>query len=79
MRITQPEYVGDPNQALAHGPWREQPIASLEVAEPGQVDGHQVGVFGQPRLGRLEGEQAFRPRTEQQGVIVAVLALGIAD
>jgi hypothetical protein len=43
MRITQPEYVGDPNQALAHGPWREQLIASLEVAEPGQVDGHQRG------------------------------------
>jgi hypothetical protein len=33
----------------------------------------------QPRPHRLEGEQAFRPRAQQQGVIVAVLALREAD
>src|ERR1700730_2360598 len=36
-------------------------------------------VHGQPLPRRLEGEQAFRPRTEQQGVVVSVLALGKAD
>src|ERR1700686_1343161 len=49
------------------------------MAEPGQVDGHQVGVLGQPRPGGLEREQAFRPRTQQQRVIVAGLALRVAD
>src|SRR6202011_2146579 len=36
-------------------------------------------VRGQPLPRRLEGEQALRPRTEQQGVVVSVLALGEAD
>src|ERR1700751_4578775 len=36
-------------------------------------------VHGQPFPRRLEGEQALRPRTEQQGVVVSVLALGKAD
>src|ERR1700692_1046719 len=36
-------------------------------------------VHGQPLPRRLEGEQALRPRTEQQGVVLSVLALGKAD
>src|SRR3984893_11679732 len=36
-------------------------------------------VHGQPLPCRLEGEQALPPRTEQQGVVVWVLALGEAD
>src|SRR6266403_5772298 len=79
MRAGEFECVGDPNYELAHRLWRQQPIATLGVAEPGQVDGHQMGVLGEARPGRLEGEQALRPRTEQQGVIVSILALGGAD
>ena len=49
------------------------------MTEPRQVDRHQMGVFGQPRPGRFEGEQALRPRAQQQRVIVPALALGEAD
>jgi hypothetical protein len=64
------------NSPIARG---QQPVATLRMAEPWQVDRHQMGVLGQPRPGRLEGEQAFWPWAQQQGVIVAVLALGVAD
>src|SRR5271168_1484220 len=48
----------------------------VQIASSG---GQQMGVLGQPRPDRLEGEQALRPRTEQQGVVVAVLAFGEVD
>src|ERR1700737_1257532 len=51
-------------------------VRGVQFASSG---GQQMGVLGQPRPDRLEGEQALRPRTEQQGVIVAVLAFGEAD
>ncbi len=79
VRVLEPEGVGDANHELAHRPRREQRVATLGMAEPGQVDRHQMGVFGEPDPGRVEREQALRPRAQQQGVIVAVLALGETD
>jgi hypothetical protein len=63
MRALQPEYVGEANHELAHCLWREQLIATLGVAETGQVDRHQMRVLGEAVPSRLEGEQALGPRT----------------
>jgi hypothetical protein len=52
---------------------------ALGMTEPGQVDRDQVGAGSQLLPCRLEGEQAFRPRAQQQGVLVAVLACGETD
>ena len=79
VRAGEPEGVGGAQDELAHGPRGQQRIVALGMTEPGQVDRHQVRVLGQPCPYRLEGEQAFWPRAQQQGVIVAVLALGEAD
>ncbi len=79
VRVLEPERVGDENHELAHRPRRHQRVATLGMAEPGQVDRHQVRVFGEAEPRRLEGVQAFRPRAQQERVIVAVLALGGAD
>jgi hypothetical protein len=80
VRVLEPEGVGDANEERAHRPWRQQRVATLGMTEPRQVDRHQMGVFGEPRPGRFEGEQALRPWAQQQGVIAAlVLALDEAD
>jgi hypothetical protein len=79
MRVLEPEGVGGADDELAHRPRGQQRVPALGMTEPRQVDRHQMGAFGQPRPHRLEGEQAFRPRAQQQGVIVAVLALREAD
>ena len=79
VRVLEPERVGDANDELAHRPRREQRIATLGMTEPRQVDRHQMRVFGESRPHRLEREQALRPRAQQEGVIVPVLALGEAD
>jgi hypothetical protein len=79
VRAREPEGVGDGNDELAHRPRRQQPIAALRMTEPGQVYRHQVRVLGEPRPHRLERQQALRPRTQQQGVIVTVPALGKPD
>ena len=79
MRVLEPECVGDANDELAHRPRRQQRIATLGMTEPRQVDRHQMGVLGESRPGRFEREQALRPRAQQEGVIVPVLALGEAD
>ena len=53
VRLLQAERVGDANDELAHRPRRHQGITALGVAEPRQVDRHQMGVLRQPRPGRL--------------------------
>ena len=79
VRVLEPERVGEADDELAHRPRREQRIAALGMTESRQVDRHQMRVFGEPQPGRLEGEQALRPRAQQQRVIVPVLALGETD
>ena len=79
MRLLEPERVGGANDELAHGPRRHQASSALGLTEPRQVDRHQVGVLGEPRPRRLEREQALRPRAQQEGVVVPLLALGEAD
>jgi hypothetical protein len=76
VRDLEPERVGDANDELAHRARRQQRIAALGMTESRQVDRHQMHVFGEPQPGRLEREQALRPRTQQEGVLVAALALG---
>ncbi|HJY93865.1 MAG TPA: hypothetical protein VJ371_02875 [Streptosporangiaceae bacterium] len=73
------EGVGGADDEVAHRPRGQQLIATLGTAEPRQVDGHQMGMFGQPLPYRHEGQQAFRPRAQQQGVILAVPAFGEPD
>ena len=48
MRVLEPEGVGGADDELGHRPRRQQRVAALGMTEPGQVDGHQVGVLGQP-------------------------------
>ena len=79
VRELEPERVGDTNHELAHRPRREQRVAALGMTEPRQVDRHQMRVLGEPQPGRLEREQTLRPWAQQQGVIVAILALREAD
>jgi hypothetical protein len=79
VRACEPEGVGSVDDELAHRPRRQQRIAALRMTEPWQVDRHQVRVLGEPRPHRLERQQAFWPRAQQQGVIVMVLALGETD
>ena len=64
MRILEPEYVGDPNHEPSHRPRRQQRVATLGLAETGQVDRHQMRVLGESLPSRLEGEQALGPRTQ---------------
>jgi hypothetical protein len=49
------------------------------MTESRKVDGYQVRVFGESQPGRLKREQALRPLTPQEGVIVAVLAFRVTD
>src|SRR5580693_3195979 len=79
MWAIQPEGISDAEDEVGHRPRREQLFATLGMSEPRQVDRHQVGVFGQPWPRWLEGEQALRPWTQQQCVVVALLALGEAN
>ena len=78
VRVLEPERVGRTDHELAHRPGGEQRVATFGVAEPRQIDRHQVRVFGESRPDRLEGEQALRPGTQQQGVVAPGLALGEA-
>jgi hypothetical protein len=49
------------------------------MPEAGQVNGHQMGVLGQAAPDLVERIKAFRPRTEQERVLVPIFALGEAD
>jgi hypothetical protein len=79
MRTDQAEGVGDTDDELAHRRRGQQRVAALGTTEPWQVDRHQMGTCGQPRPHGLERQQAFRPRAQQQGVILAVPAFGEPD
>ena len=79
VRVLESERVSEASDELAHRPRGEQRVAALGMTESRQVDRHEMRVFGESQPGRLEGEQALRPRAQQQGVIVPVLALGVAD
>jgi hypothetical protein len=79
VRLLKPKRISNANDELAHRPRRQQRIPTLGMTEPRQVNCHQMRTVGQPRPRRLEGEQALRPRAQQKGVIVSVLALGEAD
>ena len=79
VRLLQPERVGDGEHELAHRSRGHQGVAALGVAEPRQVDRHQMGLLGELPPDRLEGQQRLRPRTEQQCVVVVAPALGEPD
>jgi hypothetical protein len=79
VRLVQPERVREVDDELPHRPGREQIVPAFGVTEPGQVDRDQVHVFGERGPGRRVREQALRPGAQQDGVRVAVLALGVAD
>src|SRR6266568_2903626 len=50
------------------------------MSEPWQVNGHQMGVLSELPPRRFEGQQALRPRAEQEGALIAmVLAYGEPD
>ena len=69
MRVLEPERVGGGDDELAHRPRGQQRVAALGMPEPRQVHGHQVGMLREPPPDRLEGQQALRPRAEQEGMI----------
>ena len=48
VRVIEREGVGGVDDELGHRPRREQRVTALGMTEAGQVDGHQVGSFGQP-------------------------------
>ena len=48
MRMIEREGVGRTDDELGHRPRRHQLVAALGMTEAGQVDGDQVGMFGQP-------------------------------
>jgi hypothetical protein len=77
--MLEPEGVRCADEELRHRPGGQQRVPALGMTEPGQVDRHQMGMLGEPRPHLLEREQAFRPRAEQQSVIVVILALGEPD
>ena len=79
VRALEPEGVGGANEELAHRLRRQQHVAALGAPEPRQVDRHEMRPLGEPGPGRLEREQALRPRAQQEGVVVALPALGETD
>src|SRR5712692_11187081 len=75
MRPFQPEAVGHPHDELAYGPGRHERILAFRMPESREVDCNQVGPFRQPIPDGLEGVKALRPGTQQQRMILPLLAL----
>jgi hypothetical protein len=40
VRVLEPELVGEPDDELPHGAWRQERVATLGMAEAGKIDGH---------------------------------------
>jgi hypothetical protein len=77
VRLLEPERVGGEHQELAHRPRRQQRVPALGMPEPGQVDRHQMRVFGELRPGWRKRQEALGPGTEQERVIAFLLGLGL--
>jgi hypothetical protein len=79
VRVLQAEGIGQPDDELAHRRRRQQVVPALGMPVSRQVDRHQMRVLRELIPDAVEGEQAFRPRAQQQRVRLTGLALRVPD